>query len=85
MSPIATIAVLLGGQPHEFKVSNEPPPDYDDAAPPTASTDSDVLQTIGDLRRVIGEVSNFDGNSMKLIYKGLLITMLKVFIYTYYW
>uniref|UniRef100_A0A914YGE9 BAG family molecular chaperone regulator 1 n=1 Tax=Panagrolaimus superbus TaxID=310955 RepID=A0A914YGE9_9BILA len=73
---VVTISVYLGGKPVEFKVSTEPPPDYADASPqPQGSENEKVLQTIGDLREAISEVSDYDGNSMKLIYKGRMLSM----------
>uniref|UniRef100_A0A914QFS1 Uncharacterized protein n=1 Tax=Panagrolaimus davidi TaxID=227884 RepID=A0A914QFS1_9BILA len=69
---VVPIAVYLGGQPVEFKVSTEPPPDYADASPQAQSSeDEKILQTVGDLREAISQVSNYDGATMKLIYKGI--------------
>uniref|UniRef100_A0AC34FE02 BAG family molecular chaperone regulator 1 n=1 Tax=Panagrolaimus sp. ES5 TaxID=591445 RepID=A0AC34FE02_9BILA len=73
---VVPIAVYLGGKPVEFKVSTEPPPDYAGSSlQPQGSEGEKVLQTIGDLREAISEVSEYDGNLMKLIYKGRMLSM----------
>uniref|UniRef100_A0A7E4UXZ7 Ubiquitin-like domain-containing protein n=1 Tax=Panagrellus redivivus TaxID=6233 RepID=A0A7E4UXZ7_PANRE len=70
-----SITLMLAGEPLTLTVANEPAPDYADA-PEASSNDGafPVLHTVGELRSLITENTKFDGETMKLIYKGRMLS-----------
>ncbi|KAE9555258.1 hypothetical protein FO519_001509 [Halicephalobus sp. NKZ332] len=63
------INVVLAGHPLEVQV-------FDNTETTEQDASSDVIcRTVGELRTFVNENSKFDGHSMKLIYKGKMISM----------